>query len=134
MATNEQIEALYRANGWNKDRLRRSFASKQGLLLLEEQYGEGVAFDIDFEQIHAKAYGFDVLIRVRLAADLSKFEAFLYLADKCRPLHRPVQIPIVYGFTAQANQLQTAVSGLQYVYNVAGVECLDYYPDGMREG
>lgn len=133
MATKEQLETLYIANGWNEGRLRKSFANKQGLRVINEAYGDRLLFDIEFGQVHLKAYGFEVLVRVRLATDCSKFEAFLCLAGEFRPLHRPVAVPLMYGFTAQANQLHTAVSGLQYVYTIAGVECLDYYPDGMVE-
>ena len=69
----------------------------------------------------------------RLSSKKDEFLAYLYIEGVGRPLHRPVKIPIKYGFSAQANQLLTAVIGLQYVYNVAGVECLDYYPDGMKD-
>lgn len=132
MATKKQIEVLFAANGWNMDRLRRSLASKQGLRVLPETSQDGLALDVEFEQ--TRSYCFNVLIRVRLVADLSRFEAFLYREGAALPLHEPVPVPLKYGFTAQANQVQTAVSGLQYVYNVAGVECLVYYPDGMPEG
>lgn len=133
MPTKEQLEALYAANGWNEGRVRKSFANKQGLRISNEPYGGRLLFDVEFEQIHLKAYGFEVLVRLRLTDDLSKFEAFLCVRGKYRPLHKPVIVPLVYGFNAQANQLRTAVSGLQYVYNIAGVECLDYYPEGMAD-
>lgn len=132
MTTKDQLDAMFTAHGWNESRLRKSFASKQGLRLVPEPFNSSrLQFDLDFEQCRATGYGFRVLIRVRLASSQSAFEVFLCKAEKQWPLHVPVVVPLVYGFTAQANQLHTAVSGLLYVYNIAGVECLDYYPDGQ---
>jgi len=129
------LEDIYAANGWNEHRLRRSFASKQELVLLSDfaqVETEGLFFEVSFDQIHEDAYGFAVHVRIELAPSRNKFLAFLFIEGNRRPLHRPVEVPIRYGFSAQANQLLTAAVGLQYVYNVAGVECLDYYPDGMK--
>jgi hypothetical protein len=133
----EKLEELYAAQGWNEGRLRRSFANKQELTLLsdfvENVAEEGLWFEMSFEQVHEDAYGFAVHACVELAPSMDKFLAYLFIEGKRKPLHKPVEVPIKYGFTAQANQLLTAVIGLQYVYNVAGVECLDYYPDGMKK-
>lgn len=132
----EELEELYAAQGWNEGRLRRSFANKQELRLLSD-FAEvekiGLVFEISFEQLHKNAYGFAVHVCVELSQGKDKFLAYLFIEGNRRPLHKPVEVPIRYGFTAQANQLLTAVIGLQYVYNVAGVECLDYYPDGMAK-
>lgn len=95
--------------------------------------GSSLQFYVEFAQVHERAYGFQVQIRVRLVLERECFEVFLCIDGNRFPLHKPVIVPLVHGFTAQVNQLHTAVSGLQYVYAIAGVECLDYYPDGMRE-
>jgi hypothetical protein len=132
----QDLEDLYARQGWSETRIRRSFASKQELLLISDFANveeEGLVFEVSFDQIHEDAYGFAVHVCVELSSDMDKFLAYLFIEGKRRPLHKPVEVPIKYGFTAQANQLLTAVIGLQYVYNIAGVECLDYYPDGMKK-
>lgn len=134
--TKQELETLYAAQGWNESRLRRSFANKQELTLLSDFVRdvetEGLWFEVSFDQMHKVAYGFDVHACVELAQDKACFIAYLFIEGNRKPLHKPVRVPIKYGFSAQANQLLTAVLGLMYVYNIAGVECLDYYPDGMR--
>lgn len=133
----QELDDLYAAQGWTEGRLRRSFANKQELTLLsdfvKDVEAEGLWFEVSFDQIHEEAYGFSVHVLVELAPAKDNFLAYLFIEGKRRPLHKPVRVPIKYGFTAQANQLLTAVIGLQYVYNVAGVEGLDYYPDGMKK-
>lgn len=135
--TKEELEELYAKQVWNEGRLRRSFACKQELTLLSgfvtNVEDEGLWFEMSFDQIHEDAYGFAVHVCVELAQSKEYFDVYLFIEGNRRPLHKPVQVPIKYGFTAQANQLLTAVMGLMYVYNVAGVECLDYYPDGMKK-
>lgn len=130
------LEALYTRQGWNEARLRRSFASKQELLLISDFADvekEGLVFEVSFDQIHKEVYGFAVHVCIELSSDMDKFFAYLSIEEKRQPLHKPVEVPIKYGFTAQANQLITAVIGLQYVYNIAGVKCLDYYPSGLSK-
>lgn len=130
----QELDELYERQGWNESRLRRSFANKQELHLLSDfadVENEGLVFVVSFDQIHEDAYGFAVHVCVELASEKDKFLAYLFVEGNRRPLHKPVEVPVKYGFTAQANQLLTAVVGLQYVYNVAGVEFLDYYPEGM---
>lgn len=132
----QDLEALYTRQGWSETRLRRSLASKQELQLISDFADiatEGLVFEVSFDQIHEEAYGFAVHVCIELSSDMGKFLAYLFIEGKRRPLHKPVEVPIKYGFTAQANQLITAVIGLQFVYNVAGVECLDYYPSGMSK-
>ena len=132
----QELEEFYREHAWNEGRLRRSFANKQELTLLsdfvKDVETEGLWFEVSFDQIHEEAYGFAVHICIELAPRKDKFLLWLFKEGLRRPLHKPVEAPIKYGFTAQANQLLTACIGLMYVYNVAGVECLDYYPDGMK--
>lgn len=134
--TKQELEDLYAEHAWNEGRLRRSFANKQELTLLsdfvKDVQTEGLWFEVSFDQIHEDAYGFAVHICVELAPTKDKFMAWLFKVGNRRPLHKPVHVPIKYGFTAQANQLLTACIGLTYVYNVAGVEDLDYFPDGMK--
>ncbi|MFN9476148.1 hypothetical protein [Acidovorax sp.] len=132
--TKQELEELYSKQGWNEPRLRRSFANKQELVLLSgfaNVERDGLIFEVSFEQIHEEAYGFAVHVCIELHQSKENFIGYLFIEGNRRPLHKPVMIPVKYGFTAQANQLLTAVIGLQYVYNVAGVEDLDYYPDGM---
>lgn len=132
--TKQELEELYARQGWNEARIRRSFTNKQDMKLLgtfADILNEGLLFEVSFEQIHQVAYGFAVHVCIELASDMKHFLAYLFIEGNRRPLHRPVQIPIKQGFTAQTNQLFTAVNGLQYVYNIAGVENLDYYPTGM---
>ena len=132
----EELEELYAAQGWNEHRLRRTFKNKQELTLLSDFSDverDGLCFEVSFDQVHEGTYGFAVHVRVELAPNKDKFLAYLFIEGKRRPLHKPVEIPIKYGFSAQANQMLTAAIGLQYVYNVAGVEGLDYYPDGMTK-
>lgn len=133
----QQLEDLYAKNAWNEGRLRRSLANKQELTLIsdfvKDVETEGLWFEASFEQTHEQAYGFEVHVCVELVPEMDKFIAWLFIDGKRKPLHKPVEIPIKYGFTAQANQILTACMGLMYVYQVAGVECLDYYPDGMKK-
>lgn len=129
-----ELEDLYAAQGWNESRLRRSFSNKQELILLSgfaDVEAEGLVFEVSFEQTRKHAYGFAVHVCVELAQSKDRFLAYLFIEGARRPLHKPVEIPIKYGFTAQANQLLTAVVGLRFVYNVAGVEGLEHYPMGM---
>lgn len=131
----QELEEMYAANGWNEGRLRRSFANKQELTLLSDFADvekDGLWFEMSFDQTHEEAYGFAVHVCIELAPTKDKFLGYLFIEGKRRPLHKPVEIPIKYGFTAQANQVLTAAIGLMYVYNVAGIEQLDYYPDGMK--
>lgn len=133
----QELEDLFTAHAWNEGRLRRSLANKQELVLVsdfvKDVEKEGLWFEVSFDQAHEEAYGFEVHICVELAPAMDKFIAWLFIDGKRKPLHKPVEIPIKYGFTAQANQILTACMGLMYVYNVAGVEGLDYYPDGMKK-
>ena len=134
MTAKEMLDAACAKYGWNESRIRKSFANKQGLSVMPEPFdGSCLQFYVEFAQVHERAYGFQVQIRVRLVLERECFEVFLCIDGNRFPLHKPVIVPLVHGFTAQVNQLHTAVSGLQYVYAIAGVECLDYYPDGMRE-
>jgi hypothetical protein len=64
---------------------------------------------------------------------MDHFRCYLYTDENGRPLHDPVVVPVLYGFTAQTNLMHQAVSGLEYVYRVAGVECLKYLPRGERD-
>lgn len=132
----QELEDLYSEHAWNEGRLRRSFANKQELYLISDIVKnvevEGLWFSVSFDQIHQDAYDFEVHVCIELAPDKKEFLAWLFKEGNHRPLHKPVRVPVKYGFTAQANQLLTACIGLMYVYNVAGVENLDYYPDGMK--
>ncbi len=132
----QNLEDLYTRQGWNESRLRRSFASRQELLVVNDFADidhEGLVFEVSFDQVHEDAYGFAVHVCVELCLNMTMFHAYLFIEGNRRPLHKPVEVPVKYGFTAQANQLLTAVIGLQYVYNIADIECLDYYPDGMSK-
>jgi hypothetical protein len=133
----QKLEDFYTEHAWNEGRLRRSLANKQELTLIsdfvKDVEAEGLWFEASFEQTHETAYGFEVHVCVELVPEMDKFIAWLFIDGKRKPLHKPVEIPIKYGFTAQANQILTACMGLMYVYQVAGVECLDYYPDGMKK-
>ena len=135
--TKEELEEIFVEHAWNESRLRRAFANKQELTLLsdfvKEVETEGLWFEVSFDQIHEDAYGFAVNICVELAPSKDKFLAWLFKEGNRRPLHKPVEVAIKYGFKAQSNQLLTACMGLMYVYNVAGVEELDYFPDGMKK-
>lgn len=130
----EAVEALYAENGWNEHRLRRSFANK-GFVVLNEECdvdAQGLFFEIGFEQIREREDGFAVSVHIRLAIDMRYWLAYLSVRGQGSPLHEPVQVPVKYGFSAQANQLLTATIGLQYVYNVAGVQALEFFPEGLQ--
>lgn len=105
----QELEEFYREHAWNEGRLRRSFANKQELTLLsdfvKDVETEGLWFEVSFDQIHEDAYGFGVHICVELAPKKGKFLLWLFKEGNRRPLHQPVEAPIKYGFTAQANQL-----------------------------
>src|SRR4051812_13455076 len=107
----DELEELYAANGWNEGRLRRSIANKQEFMLISDWADverEGLVFEVSFEQVHEEAYEFAVHVCIELAKTKDKFLAYLFIEGNRKPLHRPVQIPIKYGFSAQSNQLLNA--------------------------
>jgi hypothetical protein len=129
----QSLEALFQANGWNAGRVNRSFANKEGYDCLSMERGGRFCIQVEFPQIRLEEYGFRVWVALLLAKSMDHFQCFLYTNENDSPLHEPVPIPVLYGFTAQTNQMHQAVSGLEYVYRVAGVKCLQYFPDGKRD-
>ena len=124
------IEQLFAANGWNDTRINRSFAGKDGWEVLGLEHNGKLCVQALFRQSRQREYGFEVAVGLRLADSLDHWLAYLYIVGAHLPLHEPLVVPIVYGFTAQLNQLHTAASGLEHVYRVAGVAGLRYYPAG----
>lgn len=124
-------EALCIANGWNEHRIHRSFAAIPYGVLRTMRDGF-ICFDLVPQEVPgAKDESPRVLITVMMPSDMSGFRAFLCHEGIYRPFHEPVQIPIMYGFKAQTNQLLSVVSGLEYVHRISGVQCLPAYPKGL---
>lgn len=133
LAYQADLEEVYRRNGWNDDRFNRSISSKGGYEVLEWAHAGRFCPQVKFRQAREDEYDFDVAVALRLAKTMDRFNCYLFIVGENRPLHDPVTIPVLYGFTAQMNQMWTAINGLEYVYRVAGVEHLRYYPRGLRE-
>lgn len=129
----KSLEAVFQANGWNADRVHRSFANKGGYSVVGMERGGRFCIQVEFRQTRLDEYGFRVRVALLLSKSMDRFRCFLYTDESVGPLHEPVEIPVLYGFTAQTNQMHQAVSGLEYVYRVAGVECLQFFPHGKRE-
>jgi hypothetical protein len=127
-----RLEELFAANGWNADRVHRSFANKGYAVSTMARDGR-FCIEVELPQIRGEQYGSRVGVALRLKEAMDGFSCYLFLDTDHRPLHDPVSIAIMYGFTAQVNQMHIALSGLEYVYRVAGVEHLPYYPTGRRE-
>ena len=129
----QKLEAVFQANGWNADRVSRSFANKGGYEVVSIEKGGRFCLQVEFRQARLEEYGFRVRVALELTDTMDRFRCYLYTDDSERPLHDPVEIPVLYGFTAQTNQMHQAVSGLEYVYRVAGVKGLKYFPHGKRD-
>lgn len=129
----EELEALFAKNGWNAERVHRSFASKGGYQVLSMERDGRFCIEVAFRQTRVGEYTAKVGAALSLASTMDRFSCYLFMEGDYRPLHEPVTIPVMYGFTAQLNQMHKAVSGLEYVYLVAGIEHLKFYPHGKRE-
>jgi hypothetical protein len=129
----QRLEAVFQANGWNADRVIRSFVGKGGYEVVSMENCGQFCIQVEFRQVRLEEYGFRVRVALLLTDTMDRFRCYLYTDDVERPLHEPVEIPVLYGFTAQTNQMHRVVSGLEYVYRVAGVKGLQFFPHGKRE-